>query len=480
LKFFAGVASAAAVAVSAVLLAAPIEAQAETQSERALTLAEAISMALDHGESVRQARAGLALALADSARAASRRRPQVEGRSAYTRTLASEFEDIDFSFGGDDGSGDGGLGDLPFGQENRYDLGVSASQVLFAGGGIGASEKAARFGVDAAQISIEATRAALTLDVVGAYFDAALTDRLVAIAEESLAQATRTHVQAKTAFEVGDAAEFDVLRAEVARDNERPGLLDRKAQRDLAHLRLRQLLDLPADSRLVLATEAPASGLFDSELPAGTDDPAEALAERRAPLRQAEAQVSIRQQLVRVAQAARYPGVSLSSDYGRVAYPASGLPSWNDTRDNWTVGLSMRVPIFTGGALKADILAAEARLEDARATRDLAHKLAVLETRDALERRATAQEVWQVSSGVVSQARRAYDIAEVRYREGISTQLELDNARLLLRQAEANRALAARDLEVARARVALLVDLPLGAASSSSNPSSSFDRSGGR
>ena len=39
---------------------------------------------------------------------------------------------------------------------------------------------------------------------------------------------------------------------------------------------------------------------------------------------------------------------------------------------------------------------------------------------------------------------------------------------------------SARDLEVARARVALLVDLPLGAASSSSNPSSSFDRSGGR
>ena len=174
-------------------------------------------MALDHGESVRQARAGLALALADSTRATARRRLQIEGRGAYTRTLASEFEDIDFSFG--DGDAGSGLGDLPFGQENRYDLGVAASQVLFAGGGIGASEKAARFGVDAAQISIEAARAALTLDVVGAYFDAALTDRLVAIAEESLAQAARTHVQAKAAFEVGDAAEFDVLRAEVARDS---------------------------------------------------------------------------------------------------------------------------------------------------------------------------------------------------------------------------------------------------------------------
>jgi outer membrane protein TolC len=50
----------------------------------------------------------------------------------------------------------------------------------------------------------------------------------------------------------------------------------------------------------------------------------------------------------------------------------------------------------------------------------------------------------------------------VRYRNGVSTQLELTDARLLLQQAEANRAIAARDLQVARARVALLPDLPLG------------------
>ena len=45
----------------------------------------------------------------------------------------------------------------------------------------------------------------------------------------------------------------------------------------------------------------------------------------------------------------------------------------------------------------------------------------------------------------------------------MSTQLELSDSRLLLQQAEANRALAARDLQVARARVALLPELPLAA-----------------
>jgi hypothetical protein len=49
----------------------------------------------------------------------------------------------------------------------------------------------------------------------------------------------------------------------------------------------------------------------------------------------------------------------------------------------------------------------------------------------------------------------------------LSTQLELTESRLLLQQARANRAQAARDFQVARLRLALLKDLPLGAGGAS-------------
>ena len=62
----------------------------------------------------------------------------------------------------------------------------------------------------------------------------------------------------------------------------------------------------------------------------------------------------------------------------------------------------------------------------------------------------------------MEQAARAYDIADLRFREGISTQLELLDARLVLQSAQVNRAQAARDVQVSRARVSLLPDLPLG------------------
>jgi outer membrane protein TolC len=138
------------------------------------------------------------------------------------------------------------------------------------------------------------------------------------------------------------------------------------------------------------------------------------------------------------------------------------LPEWNSFRSNWTVSAGIQVPIFTGGRLKGDAMVAEANLQDARARLQQTRELAALDTRTAVERLRASEAAWQASAGTVEQATRAYAIAEIRYKEGISTQLELNDARILLQQAQANRAIAARDVQVARARVALLPDLPVG------------------
>jgi outer membrane protein TolC len=90
-------------------------------------------------------------------------------------------------------------------------------------------------------------------------------------------------------------------------------------------------------------------------------------------------------------------------------------------------------------------------------------ELAALVTRSAWAELIAARSAWEATAGTVQQANRAYEIADVRFRAGVSTQLELSDSRLQLQQAEANRALAARDLQVARARVALLPEQPLGA-----------------
>ena len=122
------------------------------------------------------------------------------------------------------------------------------------------------------------------------------------------------------------------------------------------------------------------------------------------------------------------------------------------------------MPILTGGRQKGDEAVARADVDESRARLQQTQELASLDTRLAWAELLAARATWEATAGTVQQATRAYEIADVRYRAGVSTQLELSDSRLLLQQAQANRAQAARDVQTARARVALIADLPLSSA----------------
>jgi outer membrane protein TolC len=240
-----------------------------------------------------------------------------------------------------------------------------------------------------------------------------------------------------------------------------------RSVRDLAHLRLKQILELPLETELDLV-----AGLEDEALPpprrfavrlaeaqiAPPSSPAPPVSLERLAVAQAQADVSLREETLAVARAQRRPTLSLNSSYGRVGY--QGYPTW--PRTNWTVGASVSIPLLTGGRIDAEEAAARADLDEARARLRLTEELARLTTESARLDLASALASWQATSGTIQQAQRAHEIAELRYREGISTQLELSDAQLLLQQAQVNRAQTARAVQVARARLALLPDLPLG------------------
>jgi hypothetical protein len=88
-------------------------------------------------------------------------------------------------------------------------------------------------------------------------------------------------------------------------------------------------------------------------------------------------------------------------------------------------------------------------------------ELAEVDTRSAIAQLDAAHAAWSSSEGTVQQAQRAYEIADLRFREGLSTQTELLDARAALAAAESIRLEAARSLGVARVRVALLPALPV-------------------
>jgi outer membrane protein TolC len=463
---------------------------------RSLSLDDALRTAEAASEDVAIAEAGVERAHGQQYQARSQFLPQISGSASYTRTLRSQFQRLagssDTTTGPPDcstfesrvdttaplpqrirllenslgcasgGTSFGSFQSVGFGAANQYNLGLSVSQNIFTGGRITAQVRQARAARTGAEITLTSARAQVMLDVAQAYYDAVLADRLLNIAEATLAQAETTLSQTRLAKQVGNQPEFELLRARVTRDNQLPVVIQQRSARDLAYLNLKRLLKLPLDERLDLTTT-----LEDTTTSPGTrlaallSSTSDTSAAERSPVRQAFQNVLAQRSAVDVARAERLPSITLSSAFGRVAFP-TGFPSWDQFLTNWTVSASLQLPIFLGGAIKGDKMIAEANEREAEARLRQTTQLAAVDTRNAIAQLRAAEAQYAASSGTEDQASRAYDIAQLRYREGISTQTELSASRIQLQQARANRAQATRDLQVARLRVALIHDLPLG------------------
>lgn len=469
-----------------------------------LTLEQVLQMAEARSEAVAIARAGVQRAEGEQVRARAGRFPQLSASASYDRALASEFSSV---FGSDTtgppcppfaldpsapldervgeieraidcgavgssffGGGDGEDVDLPFGRENTWRANFVFSQSLYSGGRLDALADIAAAGRESAGLAVNGARAQLLFDVTQAFYDAALSERLVQIAEAALAQAEATVRQVQVSFEAGAQPEFELLRARVTRDNQRPAVIRGRADREVAMLRLKQLLDLPQDYPLTLVAPlegtVPAPAPFADRLAAVETEPPVADVAARNAVREVASLVRLREASLRSALAERRPSFSVNSSFSQVAYPSNLFPT-GDFRTNWTVGATVDLPILTGGRLRGAEMVARADLEESRQRLQQVRELAQLDVSSAMAELEAARAALDASSGTVEQASRAYEIAEVRFQAGVSTQLELSDARLQLQQAEANRAQAARDLQVARARMALLPDLPLTGVSAS-------------
>ena len=495
----------------------PLAAQQDTTRQattpvRRLSLEDALKAAEAQSEAVQIARAGLTRAEGQRYQARSQYLPQISATAIYQRTLNSQFQGVSFGSPADTSSAprpqavcapsippgasqstiqqalaqastcqaaSGGFNfqSVGFGAPNQYTAGLSFSQNVYTGGRVTGQYQAAKAGSNSAAIEVSAQKAQLALDVTQAYYDAALADKLVSIQESALSQTEEILRQTKVAKQVGNQAEFDLLRAQVTRDNQVPVVLQARNSRDVAYYRLKQLLNLPMDGAVALATPLDDSMATSTTVLAAVNagssratSPASATlatmvvdttVSDRAPVRELEESVRAQEGLLKAAKGERMPYVQITSGYQRLYFPTNLILQLNDARINWTVGVTASLPIFDGGKIKGDQMIAQANLAQARAQLQQTREFAALDARVALSALQQAQATWQASAGTAQQAERAYNIDQIRYREGISTQTDLSQSRILLEQALANRAQAARDLAVARVKLALLRDLPL-------------------
>ncbi|HMU60889.1 MAG TPA: TolC family protein [Gemmatimonadales bacterium] len=436
-----------------------------------LTLAAALAEARSASEQVGIAKADVSRSKGVVTQTRAALLPQVNLGPQYTRVLASPYENL-FS---------GGTGNVenPFTSSNQWRLGGSVGLSLFnlsQWSQLGASEAASRV----SQLQLTQQQALTILTVASAYYDASLSAQLLAITEFTLAQAEKTLADVTLAREVGSQSEFEQLRARVSRDNQIPVVTRARANRDIALTRLKQLLDIPLAAELVLATpldDSPDIGDLPADVAAMITS-ADTTVVARAVVQAAAETVVQSEQLKSAASRQWIPTMSTTMNYNRAGYSSDFFPVNSQFGNDWTINAVVNWPLFTSGRISGARQQAAANLEAARLRAKLTAEQAALDNETVNARLREARDNSLATASVVEQATRAYEIAELRYAEGVSTQTELQDVRLQLEQARANQAQAARDMQVARFRRALLPYLPLGTADGAALTTSSVTSAG--
>lgn len=154
--------------------------------------------------------------------------------------------------------------------------------------------------------------------------------------------------------------------------------------------------------------------------------PAQVLAQRP-DVYNAERDVAAASADVGSAQAQRYPRLSLSGSVGTAWARGTGTTTDLNT---WTIGpLALSVPLFDGGRRAAQTDAAQARYDEAAALYRAKVRQAVSEVEQALVRlQSTAER--NVSARAAAEGYRAsFDATEARWRGGLASLVELEDAR---------------------------------------------------
>ncbi|MBI4530379.1 MAG: TolC family protein [Candidatus Latescibacteria bacterium] len=464
--------------------------RAEEADTTALSLEQAVTRALTYGEDVRIAEAQVDLAEAQVSQARADILPQLSVSLGYHRQIRSIFRDFGVSgpqlppFPPDTTSSLGrwvsalasvlstaGLADSPFGRVNNWNAGVTVYQTIFEGTKLWTAPRVAGLVRDAADAQLREQRWETTLQVKRAYYDALLTERVAEIARLSLDQAERQLVQVRHQHDEGNLSDFDLLQVEVQRDNQIPDVVSADNQCELALLNLKRLIGLSVNARMRLTSgcvePAMVQGSHDgAPLTAGVVEPTmvsrmpdglpslSSLLERskaRPAVEAAKSEVEARRRAVGIVGADRWPKLSLSSTYSRQAFPSGTFPGRDDWRTDWAVGVTMSLSLFDG-------LRTQGKLDEARLNVTIAReRLAQMEEMIALTVEQAYRNVERARAQIdarqqtINQAERALHLAELRYEEGISTQLEVTDSRLQLQRARVNQAQALHDYSVALA-----------------------------
>lgn len=282
----------------------------------------------------------------------------------------------------------------------------------------------------------EEARRSAHISLVSEVAKAYLAERAYAeqydLAHDTLKSRQQSYELAQKRFEAGATSALDLRDNESLLGQARVSSAEYARQRAQARNALEVLVGKPIASieNLPAPTRMSDERLI-SDIPAGLPSD---LLEQRPDIRQAEQQLLSSNADIGAARAAFFPRVTLTGSAGSMSRSFSGL--FDGGTGAWSFLPQITVPIFDFGRNMSNLDVANVRKNIQIANYEKTIQTAFAEVADALVARGTLEEQVAGQEAVRNAEQARFDLADVRYRSGVTSYLEALDARRQLFTAE--------------------------------------------
>jgi outer membrane protein TolC len=278
--------------------------------------------------------------------------------------------------------------------------------------------RAATANIRAAGFTFNSAKETVTLAVAASYLLVIAAESQVEATTAELKTAEALHQLATDRENAGLTPNVDTLRARVELQVRRQNLIEANNNLAKQRITLLRVVGLPVHQQIKLVSRVPYKAL-----PAVSEEQAlqRALAARPDYLA-ADQQVKAAELQKRAAQAQRIPTLGVGGDYGVLGtHPSNVFPTWS-------VNAGLKIPIFQGGKIEADIRQADAILQQRKSQLDDLKGRIEQDVADAILDVSAAGEQVEVAKTTLDYAQQTLTQSQDRFSAGVTNNIEVIQA----------------------------------------------------
>jgi len=318
-----------------------------------------------------------------------------------------------------------------FGDVDNYSADLRVTQPIFAGGSIAAKLNAGKLFSLLTDQTIRAVTQDVLYDAQKAYYDVLLNQHLLEISADAVRSAQAHLDNVKRKRQGGVASDFDVLRAEVELSNFRAEHIQNKNAINVSKANLLKIMGVSQDSGIVLSDE-----LIYLPWDVSMEEAVGAAFQRRPDLFERQLDIKWQKEQLNIARSRWWPRIDgyYENTWAKPDPHDSRAIEWGRA---WQAGVVATLPVFDGFAREGAIIQQKARFKQAQIDLIDAEETTLFELTKALLSIEDSKEFVESQRLNLARAEEGLRLAEVGYREGINTQVEMIDAQAALTKARA-------------------------------------------